>query len=662
MNNETLKMLEYEKIINKIKELAVSEEGREMVGELKPTNDKVMIEKGLLETTEARQLLDSSYRVPLYSLNGMSKIMEKLNIDYTLSSEELVRVAEFVKAASRMRQFMGSKDIICPTIALYALSIMDLDDLSKEINRSIRNGKVDDKASSDLNRIRKKMGILDERLKSKYQTILSSSAYSRYIQDSVISYKGGRFVIPVKKEYKRQINGRIVETSNTGSTVFIEPAAIGKIQDELNELQIEERQEEHSILCQLSNLVSEHHREIAINKEVLTHYDFVFAKGKFSKSVMGHTVDVNYDGITTIKNGRHPLLEGEVVPLNFEIGETYRSLIITGPNTGGKTVVLKTIGLFTLMAQAGLHIPADGGGRMAIYDSIYADIGDGQSIEQNLSTFSSHIKNIIDILNKSNKGSLVILDELGAGTDPTEGMGLATAILETIHDKGSTLLSTTHYSELKAFADKNPGFENGCMAFDVETLMPVYQLHIGKTGESNGFNIALRLGIDRKLIERAHKVSYKEEMDYSTVQERYLNNVPQRSEEASENRTSKCHRESDEINITYARYNQVKKHAHKQRTSVESMEKLKIGDRVYISSLKQYGILQELEDRKGEVVVMIKKKKIKVNKKRVKLHIEGSDLYPDDYDLDIVLESVENRKKKKVMSKKYVKGLQIDIE
>lgn len=652
LNKTTLIMLEYDKIKEILMQYAVSEEGRQLIKNLEPSIDINVIKNWLNETTEAKNLLESNFRVPLHSLTGIKKTMEKLDINYTLNTEELVLLLDFIRNSKRMKNFMKSKELISPNICTYALSIYDLEDVSEEIDRCIRNGRVDDKASTQLGKVRKRIVILEDRIKSKFQSILNSPAYSKYIQDNLIGFKEGRYVIPVKREYRKNINGKVVDTSGSGSTVFIEPAAVGKIQEELNLLKIEEQNEEYRILSYLTDMINGYSREITINMEAMAYYDFIFAKAKYSKAIEGNTVDLNMRKYISIKGAKHPLIGKDAVPLDFSIGDKFRSLVITGPNTGGKTVALKTVGLLTMMAQSGMHVPVQSGGEFAVFNDILVDIGDGQSIEQNLSTFSSHISNIIGIVKCADEDSLVILDELGAGTDPTEGMGLATSILEEIHRKGATILATTHYSEIKEFATKETGFENGCMEFDLATLKPLYRLKIGKSGDSNGFNIALRLGMDKEIIERAHEISYKESRDYSEVCKKLkeLNEV-----------------ENTEIIKQHDRqlYKSKKSQINKKKIDKQKIDnKFNIGDRVYISSLDTFGIVYRLEDSKGEIGVVVKKKKIKVNKKRLTLHIEAEKLYPDfdNYDMDIVLETKENRKKKKLMNRKYVKGLSIDIE
>jgi DNA mismatch repair protein MutS2 len=525
--------------------------------------------------------------------------------------------------------------------------MFDLKDLVQEITRCIRNGHVNYQASKELARARKKVVILEERLKSRLESLVKSPAYREYIQDHVVSIRDGRYVIPVKKEYRKNIEGHVLDQSSSGATVYIEPADVKKIQNELNLVKVEEEIEVQKILSYLTGMVESYQREISINIETIIHYDFVFAKAKYSKSIDGHFVELNVQNYLNIKEAKHPLVGENAVPLNFNLGGEYTALIITGPNTGGKTVAIKTVGLLTLMVQSGLHVPVGEGSEFAVFEDLLVDIGDGQSIEHSLSTFSSHICNIIQILEESKPQTLVILDELGAGTDPGEGMGLAISIIDEIYTKGASILATTHFSEIKDFANSRDGFENGSMEFDLETLKPCYSLLIGKPGESQAFSIALRLGMNPKIIEKAHEITYKETKEYRSL-------LPS----ASLNHQQKLRNEAYQTDTQRDEKKPPTEATKKKQPKVESL--YKIGDRVFVSSLKTAGIVCELENHKGELGIMIKQKKVKVNKKRLTLHIDSKELYPENYDFSIVLESKENRKKDALMKRKYTEGLKIE--
>lgn len=649
MNKNTFEVLEYNKIKEILKSYALSDMAKQMIENLEPYVDMKIIERNMLETTEARAIVNRSSSVPLHGLAGIKLIKDKLGKVGSLLPEEFEVICGLLRDGKKLKKFMCDKKDIAPTVSTYALSIYELDELLEEIDRCIAQGRVVDKASSELSRIRKKITILEDRIKSKIDSVLKNPKYRNYLQDNLVSIRNGRYVIPIKSQYKKEIDGAVHDSSTSGSTVFIEPVEVKKAQDELNLLRMEEEKEVYRILSMLTSLVEENERELSINIETMAYYDFLFAKAKYSKALDGMSVSFNTENYIKINKGRHPLLGRNAVPLDFTIGKDYKSLVITGPNTGGKTVALKTVGLLTMMAQSGLHVPVEEDSELAVFVDVLADIGDGQSIEQNLSTFSSHIKNIISILQCADAFTLVIMDEVGAGTDPGEGMGIATAVLEKIYSKGSITIATTHYSEIKEFAENTTGFKNGCMEFDINTLRPTYKLKIGEAGQSNAFLIALRLGIDKSLIERAHLITYKEDKEYQDYSGEIIEekNVDEEAVEDHEERIRKL--------VESKKLNQV---SEKQKEE----PKFKLGDCVYISTMGRTGIVCELENSKGEVGVMVMRKKFKVNHKRLSLYVDSKELYPEDYDFDIVFESKDNRKKNKAMNKRHVEGMEIEVE
>lgn len=653
MNNNTVEILEYNKIKEIICEYAISEPAKKIIKNLEPSVDIREIENWMRETTESRAIVNRSSSVPIHSLTNIEKIMSKLGKGAVLKPEELTAIYELLKEGVRLKRFMEDKEIVAPIVSSYAKSIYELKELEEEIERCIYRNNVIDKASNELVKIRKKIAIAEDRVKTKLENVLKNSNYRKFLQDNLISMRNGRYVIPIKSEYKREIQGNVLDSSGSGSTVFIEPVEVQKAQDELNLLKIQEENEVYRILSTITVMIEGYERELSINIETMVHYDFIMAKAKYSKTIEGRAVKINENNYINIKCGKHPLIGRSAVPLDFTIGSDYRSLVITGPNTGGKTVALKTVGLLTMMVQTGLHVPVEEESEFAVFYNILVDIGDGQSIEQSLSTFSSHIKNIISIVECSDPRTLVILDEIGAGTDPGEGMGIAVAVLQDIYDKGATILATTHYSEIKYYAENQEGFKNGCMEFDINTLKPLYKLKIGKAGESNAFLIALRLGMRKEIIEKAHKVTYKEQKDYSS----YINskdiidlefkNKAKELREIHENRI----KEVEDL---------ASKRVNLEKGRKES--KFKIGDCVYISTMNCKGIVCELENSKGEVGVMVMKKKLKINHKRLSLYIDKKELYPEDYDFDIIFESKEDRKKKHVMKKRHVEGMKIELK
>jgi DNA mismatch repair protein MutS2 len=649
LNKNTFEVLEYNKIKELLKSYALSDMAKDMIENLEPYVDIKLIERNMLETTEARAIADRSSSVPLHGLTGIKLIKDKLGKVGNLLPEEFEVICGLLRDGKKLKRFMSDKQEIAPVVSTYALSIFELNELLEEIERCIAQGRVIDKASSELSRIRKKIAILEDRIKSKIDSVLKNPKYRSYLQDNLVSIRNGRYVIPIKSQYKNEIDGSIHDSSTSGSTVFIEPAEVKKTQDELNLLRMEEEKEVYRILSTLTALVENNERELSINIETMAYYDFLFAKAKYSKALDGMPAAFNTENHIKINKGRHPLLGRNAVPLDFTIGKDYKSLVITGPNTGGKTVALKTVGLLTMMAQSGLHVPAEKGSELAVFVDILADIGDGQSIEQNLSTFSSHIKNIVSILQCADAFTLVIMDEVGAGTDPGEGMGIATAVLENIYSQGAITIATTHYSEIKEFAENTSGFKNGCMEFDINTLRPTYKLKIGEAGQSNAFLIALRLGMEKSIIERAHLITYKEAKEY----QEYSNEIKEEKildKEVVENHEARIRKleESKKLNMV----------SEKQKQE----PKFKLGDCVYINTMGRTGIVCELENSKGEIGVMVMRKKFKINYKRLSLYVDSAELYPEDYDFDIVFESKDNRKKSKVMNKRHVDGMQIEVE
>lgn len=650
MNQNTMHTLEFDKILEEIKQFALTDKAIEKINQLTPVTDLDIIAAWMNETSEAFAMLERNSSVPLISMEGIEAVISKAAKEITLTPEELTSCENLLEAVKRIRKYMAGMEHIAPGVASYARSMYDLPDLGEEIRRCIVNGRVDDRASNELGRIRKRIMIVEDRIKQKLSDILRSQAYASMLQDFVISTRAGRFVVPVRRQFIKKFPGQVLDTSSTGSTVFIEPAAVNQLQEELNLLKIEEINEVYRILSCLTGQVGEHMQELSLNIETLVHYDFVFAKAKYSRSLDMRAVSLNNNNLIVINQGRHPLLGRNAVPLDFHMGENYRALVITGPNTGGKTVALKTVGLLTMMVQCGLHVPVQEGSEFAIFTDILADIGDGQSIEQSLSTFSAHVKNILTIVQCCDTQTLVIMDELGAGTDPAEGRGFAIAVLEEVFQRGASIVATTHFGEIKEYALRTPGFENGCMAFDVETLSPLYKLHIGDWGDSNAFLIALRLGMDRHIIERAHEITYGEKHSYHAIKEISAQNIINPGE-------IKTHIQDQQAEEERQRSKQ-----KLQRRKLYVKKDLKVGDRVYISTMQRTGIVCEEENGRGDVVVMVMDKKYVINHKRLTLAIDRKDLYPEDYDMDIIFETKENRKKRKIMSKRHVEGLVIKQE
>lgn len=446
-------------------------------------------------------------------------------------------------------------------------------------------------------------------------------------------------MLPVKKEYRKRVPGTVLDESASGQTVFIEPSEVAGLQYELSALRSEEAREESQILAQLTGVAESYAYELNVNLETVGHYDFLFAKAKWGLAIGGTAPKLNDDLVIDIREGRHPLLSGSPVPLNVTIGGDYRALLVTGPNTGGKTVSLKTVGLLTLMAQSGLLIPAAEGSSIAVFRSIEVDIGDDQSLDASLSTFSSHLRNVIDILRHAGNKTLVLLDELATGTDPGEGVGLSIAVLEELYRRGATLMATTHFNEIKEYARVTPGFRNARMAFDEETLRPLYRLDMGEAGNSYAFVIAAKLGIPQQIIDRARIITGS------------LRDGPKQAAGIPA-------AQLEESRHTQPQRARAKHPADQQPVVRPDWE---VGDVVFIPHLKRTGVLYRLPDERGNVTVQVQKEKLVMNHKRVRRYIERKELYPgEDYDMDIVFDTWDNRRKRKLMSKRHVEGLAIE--
>jgi DNA mismatch repair protein MutS2 len=631
LNTHTFKVLEVQEIKERIAEFALTNEGKEKIYNLEPSTHLKQIEAWLDEVSEGVEILKKSSSVPVHGLGGMGQILLKLNKGTALRPDQLTKLYDFLDCCGKMRRFMKDKEFYAPRVSSYVDVIEELPELAGEIIRCIRNGRVDDYATKELLKIRKQIAIHEERLKEKTMQLIRSNKYKTYLQENVVSQRDGRYVIPIKKEYRNKIKGAVLDTSASGSTLFIEPEEIALFQEQLTLLLADEDVEVQKVLSYLTGLVEEKEQQIVLAIETMVHYDFLFAKAKYSRSINAVKVKVNDHQEIKLIQAKHPLLGDKAVPLSLEMKDGQNALVITGPNTGGKTVSIKTIGLLTFMVQCGLHIPASKESNLSVFQKILVDIGDGQSISENLSTFSSRIVNIIEILKDTNDQSLVLLDELGSGTDPGEGMGLATAILEQLFNKGAIILATTHYSEIKEFAEEHPGFINGSMEFDIETLSPTYRLHIGKGGESQAFAIALKLGIHPKIIERAHQVTYKEIKHY-------------------DNKVTDIWKLKElEKQVIVNKY----KHRKKADIPLTKFNDFSQGDNVKISPTNEFGIVYSGPDQQGNYMVQVKGEKISVNHKRIKLYIAAKDLYPEDYDFDIIFQSKENRKKSKILSKRH---------
>lgn len=507
MNSKAITLLEFNKIKEILSELCVSELGVQLVKELHPEKEIEAIREMQQETSEAETIRRQKGAMPLYGLSDALNLCRKAELGSILDLSQLIIIRQQLAAARKCKAFFNAFEDKnqTPMFKWKAQMLESNRHLEERLDICILSDtELSDNASSELKQIRRKMQQKNDGIRSRLNGFIQSSKNQKYLQDAIITIRQGRFVVPVKLEYKSMIPGMIHDQSSSGATLFIEPMAIVEMNNELKELKMKEEIEIERILMELTGEVAFVAETLRSNQEIMQQMDFMMAKGEMSVRMKAVTPKLVNDRQIEIKNARHPLIDPEeVVPVSVKLGDPHQALIITGPNTGGKTVTLKTVGLLTLMTQSGLHIPADYGSRMGIFDQVFADIGDEQSIEQSLSTFSSHMTNIVEILKKVTGNSLVLLDELGAGTDPTEGAALAMAILTYLRNKQSMVLATTHYSELKQYALMNEDTENASVEFDVETLSPTYRLLTGIPGKSNAFEISAKLGLEPEIIENA---------------------------------------------------------------------------------------------------------------------------------------------------------------
>lgn len=504
------RLLEFDKIRASLAEKAATPMGRELAEDLMPTHEPSLASRWQTETTEAVSLL-ARHHLPLDMVGDLRRLLELAARGSMLGEEQLLGVLRLLNAVTKIKSFFKEKEGF-PVLGGLADSMDALPSLREELKRSLDDeGRLRDDASAELYRLRRAITAAERDLRERYDRFIKNPSNQKYLQESLITVRGERLVVPVRQEYRAQVPGVVHDQSASGATLFIEPMWGVDANNKLTVHRREAERERERILVRLSQWLGGEKEALLLSLNLYAEFDFILAKARLSLMYKGVEPGLNSRGYIHIKNGRHPMLTGDVVPISLEMGERLRTLVITGPNTGGKTVTLKTVGLFTLMAQSGLHVPADEGTELSVFPQVFADIGDEQDISQSLSTFSGHLKNIVEIINTLRPGCLVLLDEVGAGTDPTEGAGLAMAILEYLHNNGAMTVATTHYSQLKAFAYLTEGMENASVEFDVATLRPTYQLLVGVPGVSNAFNIARRLGLSETIISRGHDFLSQEE-------------------------------------------------------------------------------------------------------------------------------------------------------
>ena len=590
-NNTYIEKLEFNKILEKLSNYCVTYLGKELAKNLKVSNDINIVKLTLKETEEAVNLIYKNSTPPLSTIADISKYLKILESGMLLTNMPLLQLAQIFKTAQELKKYFNKEYINTDEFpilsSIFSNLYNNLDVQNKIFSSIIDEETIDDKASTQLQKIRKKEKNVEQDIRNKLNNMLHSSQFSKYLQENIITIRNDRFVIPIKEEYRSQVKGFIHDVSNAGSTIFIEPISIFELNNELSQLKLEEEIEIEKILQELTNLFIPYIEELKTDVETIGKLDFIFAKAKYSKDINGITPIINKEKIIELKNARHPLIDKEkVVPISIELGKDYKTLVITGPNTGGKTVTLKTVGLLTCMACSGLNIPASEKSSIYVFDKIFADIGDAQSIADSLSTFSSHMLNIVDIANHANSNSLILVDELGSGTDPLEGANLAIAILDYFKNKGALTIATTHYQELKKYALTTKEFENASVEFNVDTLSPTYKLLIGIPGKSNAFAISKKLGLDEDIIEKAKSLMSKKDIDFETLLKNIYDNK------------SKLEEEKTQIESELQKVTELKNELEKQNNIKKAQEKEIINN----AKIKARNILLEAKEEATEII------------------------------------------------------------
>lgn len=624
------RQIEFDKVKEMWAELAVTDSAAERIREADVCFSEDELRKQLRDTSDARELIEKIGTPPLQNISEVKDVLLIAEKGECLSPYQLERVEKVLAAVRRLKDYLDRGKMLQNSLAFYEENLDPVSELREEICGKIRNGAVDDYASRELGQIRNSIIHCEEQMKQKAEQIIRT--HKDCMADNYYTLRNGRICLPVKKDCKLKISGSVIDKSATGSTLFIEPTGVSKYYEELSMLRLDEENEVYRILYTISAMVLSSADVLMANLEMIEKLDFIFSKGKLSIDMDASEPAINTGRRIHLEEARHPLMEKAIaVPLQFDIGEEVRGIVITGPNTGGKTVAIKTVMLNCIMAQCGLHVTCKQAD-ICMNSAYLCDIGDGQNLSENLSTFSAHITNVLEILKEANADSFVIMDELGSGTDPAEGMGIAIAILEELRRSGANFLVTTHYPEVKEYANRTEDVLNARMVFDKETLRPTYQMIIGEAGESCAFYIADRLGMPNKMLRVAIAAAYGED-----AVENYVFQKP-------------------ETSLGKRNGNRIAKHKTvKAQTGLK--EKYHIGDSVMVYPDKKIGIVCEPINEKGVLRVQMPNKKIWINQKRVKLHVAATELYPEDYDFSIVFDTVENRKKRHDMERKYTEEI-----
>ncbi|EMU54413.1 endonuclease MutS2 [Clostridium butyricum] len=606
MNNMTFEKLHYDKLKEIVKSYCMSGLGKKLIDKLYPSSNIKNVNRMLDETSEGRRLLDAGYHIPLEGIFDICPLLDKIDKGGVLEPSELTSICDFLRGCRKIKNFIKDKEGYAETLSSYGENITELKYIEEEIENAIRGSIVDSNATKDLKKIRRQISICEEKIKEKLEKFIKNTSNREYLQEFFVSQRNGRYTVPIKAAYKNHVQGSIVEVSSKGSTVFIEPNIISKYTVELVALTADESVEEYKILSTISEMIYDRIQSLKVNIDVISEYDMILAKAKYSREINGIKPRLNDCGYINIIQGRYNLIEN-CIPLDFQIGDSYRSLIITGPNAGGKTVVLKTVGLMTLAVMSGFHVSCREGSEMSVFDKVFVDIGDNQSVENSLSTFSSHVKNLAEILKDSRKNTLLLFDEIGSGTEPNEGAALAIAILEEFYHKGCITVASTHYGEIKNFSENHPHFENAAMEFKKDTLEPLYRLHIGKSGDSNALYISEKMGIPESILKKSRMYMGNKNYNYEKLKD------------------SKIKRNSEE----------------KSFNAEVSFEK---GDKVTILDINKSGIVYKEINQFNNVIVFVDGDFKEINYKRLKIEFKSIELYPQGYDLNQLFVSYKERK------------------
>ena len=630
MNREE-QLLEFDKIKELWAEYALTEAAKERIRRIQPVLSEGELQLLQRETTQGKKMIELLGNPPLASIHGLSEIVDIAGKGDCLSVEQLLAVQLSLTMVARLKKYLCQGKQYEISLAWYEENLEPLEELRENIYTQIVNEQVADNASKLLKSLRMEIAQAESRMREKADAVMRT--HKDCMSDSFSTLRNGRVCVPVKKDCKFKVSGTVIDKSSTGNTLFIEPVACGEYYAMLQSLRIDEENEVRRILYELTAEVDLHGAELKENIRYIEKLDYIFSKGKLSLLYDGTEPEILTEREIILKDARHPLMKKEVcVPLQFQIGNGVSGIVITGPNTGGKTVALKTVALNCMLAQCGLHVSCKEA-KICMNSNYLCDIGDGQNLSENLSTFSAHITNVLDILKRVNDQSLVLMDELGSGTDPLEGMGIAVAILEELKKSGALFLVTTHYPEVKVYAEQTEGIVNARMTFDKENLKPTYQMVIGEAGESCAFHIARRLGMPEGMLRRAEAAAYGKGM-------------------SDENEVQK------ELKKEFAPRIVKKKNPAPKKTK---QREFRIGDSVMVYPDKKIGIVCQPENEKGVLQIQMPNKKFWINHKRVKLHVAAEELYPEDYDFSIIFDSVETRKLRHDMERTHVEGVSLEL-